>query len=98
MKSDLALLGECLGEAALQEETREAFEEMQAQLESGRYRGLTTKQRAWVERVHAALKLDPGVENLVTTGKVKPTAAERASLRNMIDSLGPKPLRPPGMK
>jgi hypothetical protein len=98
MKSDLTLLSECLGETALHADTREAFERMHRELDLGRYRALSKKQREWALRVHAALGLDPGAENLVTSGEVKPTRAERESLRQMVDSLGPRPLKPPGQR
>jgi len=98
VKSDLVLLGECLDEAALDDETREAFTRMQADIGLARRGLLTPRQREWVEGVHSRLGLDPGTANLVTTGVVKPTDAERRSLRAMVESLGPKPLKPPGRR
>jgi hypothetical protein len=49
-----------------------------------------------VANIHERLGLDPGVENLVTTGAVKVTDEERVGLRTWAASLGPKVLRPPG--
>jgi hypothetical protein len=94
MKSDLVLLTECL-ESELEDETREAFAGMLGDIESGKWRKLTKRQREWVEGVHGRLGLDPGTENLVSSGAVKPTAAERAALASTLASLGPKPLKPP---
>lgn len=98
MKNDLTLLAECLGEAALDDETREAFARMHDEIATRRRGMLTPRQRDWVDGVHARLGLDPGTANLVTTGVVKPTQAERESLRQMVASLGPKPLKPPGRR
>lgn len=90
------LLTECLGEAALDDDTREAFGRMHDDLDTRRRGGLSKRQREWVEGVHARLGLDPGTANLVTTGVVTPSREERESLRQMVASLGPKPLKPPG--
>lgn len=98
MKTDLTLLAECLDEPGLQDEAREAFQRMHDDLTAGRYKRLTKPQHEWVEGVHGRLGLDPGAANLVSSGAVTPTKAERESLRQMLASLGPKPLKPPGRR
>lgn len=96
MKFETELLRECIESGKLDDETVDAFARMLAELEDGRFRKLTPKQREWVLGVHERLGLDPGTENLVTTGAVKITEAERKGLRDWAASLGPKPLKPPG--
>lgn len=71
---------------------------MLQKLESGEYEKLTKAQRRYVDSVHAQLGLDPGVRNLVSTGQVKVTPQEKASLQTFLGSLGPLPKRPPGRR
>jgi hypothetical protein len=96
MKDELTLLTECLDESALDDVAREAFTRMKSDLERGKWKKLTKAERSWVDGTHEKLGLDPGAANLVASGIVKPTEAERASLRAMVASLGPKVLKPPG--
>jgi hypothetical protein len=97
MKSGHTLLRECVESGKLDDKTFEAFAEMLANLDDKRFQKLTKRQYEWVANIHERLGLDPGVENLVTTGAVKVTDEERVGLRTWAASLGPKVLRPPGL-
>lgn len=97
MKSDRQILKELLETGQLTEPELLAFSQMFEKLEASPiYHILSQKQRAWANQVHERLGLDPGTENLVSSGVVKPTPAERRSLSTFLDSLGPKVLTPPG--
>lgn len=82
----------------IEDDEREAFSDMFDRLESRRVDDLTSRQRAWVEKVYFKHKLDRDepAENLVSSGKVKVTQKERESLQEFLKSLGPRPLKPPG--
>lgn|GEM_PF-4376831 len=97
--TDLAMLGELLGEHAgeLSDTEVEAFAGMRFDLTSGlrgeRFEQLTEKQRSWVKSVHE--RLVPQYANLVSQGLVPrgtPTAESRA-----LDAMlaGPKVTKPP---
>jgi len=91
------LLKELIDSEKLNEEELEAFSGMLEGLTSGKYKKLTPKQKDWAEGIHCRLNLDPGTANLVSSGQVKVTDAQRADLKKFIDTaLGPKRLRPPG--
>lgn len=85
---------------SLESKELEAFSGMWDRLDSGRIQTLTSRQREWVESVYFRLDLDKEepAENLVSSGKVKVTEKERESLKQFLDSLGPRPLKPPGRK
>jgi hypothetical protein len=92
---DEELLDEVLARE-LPDEVREAFQNMHAKM--GRF-ALTPKQRSWVESVARAIGVDIGAAptaNLVSSGQVKVTPKERASLAAFQASLGPLPKKPPG--
>jgi hypothetical protein len=82
----------------IEEDEREAFNDMYDRVESHRVDELTSRQRAWVEKVYFRHNLDreEPAKNLVSSGKVKVTQKERESLQKFLDSLGPRPLKPPG--
>jgi hypothetical protein len=84
----------------LEPDELEAFTSMWDRLDSGRIDSLSSRQREWVERVYYKHDLDKEeeAENLVSSGKVKVTDKERASLQQFLDSLGPRPLKPPGRR
>jgi len=92
------LLKELIDSEKLNEEELEAFSGMLEGLTSGKYKKLTPKQKDWAEGMHCRLNLDPGTANLVSSGQVKVTDAQRADLRKFLETLGPKRLRPPGKK
>jgi hypothetical protein len=96
--TDSKLLKELLDSEKLTDEEVEAFEEMLEGLSSGKFKKLTPKQRDWAEGVHCKLNLDPGTVNLISSGQVKVTEAEKKGLKIFLDSLGPKKLKPPGKK
>lgn len=101
MKTDLELLSDVLEAEAetslgLDDVTRRAFEAWYSRLSDGFQKTLTPKQREWLERVATHAGVDAGSANLVSAGVVKPTDAERAGLKQFHESLGPKPLKPPG--
>lgn len=98
MKDEAALLRACLEHDGIGSEAGDAFSDMLERLESGRYKRLTEGQRSYLMGVCSRLGIEPGAENLVTEGKVKPTRAERESLRQFHESLGPKVLKPPGRR
>lgn len=98
MKTELELLSECLESGRLDDTTAEAFASMAASLEGKNLKKLSKKQREWLLGVHEKLGLDPGSENLATTGAVRVTDTDRAKLREFAASLGPKPLKPPGRR
>lgn len=95
---DTRLLEDLIESGKLSEDQETAFNRMLEDLRSGKFRSLTERQKEWVKGVHARLGLDPGVENLVSSGKVKVTEQERKSLNAFFDSLGPKPKKPPRPK
>jgi hypothetical protein len=82
----------------LDEFGQQAFPDMFDRLESGRQQTLTPKQRSVAEKAYYKLGLEreEPAANLVSTGKVKVTEAERKDLKKFLDSLGPRPLKPPG--
>ncbi len=78
----------------LDAKTREAFPRMLEDIESGRFRTLTERQRDWVDGVRARLELDAGdAENLFSSGLVPIGAPVEtpAVLRNL-------PKKPPVRK
>ena len=93
---DLKILEDLLGSEKLNEEEESAFTQMHDDLHSGKFQKLTVRQRDWAEGVHRRLGLDPGTENLVSSGRVKVTEEQRSDLKKFLDTLGPKALRPPG--
>jgi hypothetical protein len=96
--SDTKLLTELLDSEKLKDEEVEAFSSMLNNLTSGKLKKLTPNQRDWAEGVHCSLNLDPGTCNLVSSGQVKVTDAQREDLKKFLEKLGPKRLRPPGKK
>lgn len=79
----------------LQDNEREAFNDMLGRLESGRQTKLSEKQRQWVEGVYLKLHLDAQEpsENLYSSGKVaKPTGPTKVFPFETM----PRPLKPPG--
>lgn len=95
---DAKLLKELIDSDKLNEGEFEAFSGMLDGLTSGKHTKLTPKQKDWAEGIHCKLNLDPGTANLVSSGQVKVTDAQRADLRKFLETLGPKRLRPPGKK
>lgn len=94
--TDTKLLDELIESEKLTDEELEAFTGMLNNLTSGRFKKLTPNQRDWAEGVHCKLNLDPGTVNLVSSGQVKVTDAQRDELKKFLATLGPKKLRPPG--
>ena len=82
----------------IEDDEREAFDDMYDQIEGRRRDELTHRQRSWVEKVFFKHNLDreEPAKNLVSSGQVKVTKKERESLQKFLDSLGPRPLKPPG--
>ena len=82
----------------IEEDDRDAFSDMFDRLESRRVDDLTHRQRSWVEKLYFKHNLDreEPSKNLVSSGKVRVTQKERESLQKFLDSLGPRPLKPPG--
>ncbi|MCK9567906.1 hypothetical protein M0R72_03020 [Candidatus Pacearchaeota archaeon] len=96
---DAKLLKELIDSEKLSDGELEAFSSMLEGLMSGKYKKLTPNQKDWAEGIHCSLNLDPGTANLVSSGQVKVTDAQRADLKKFLDTaLGPKMLRPPGKK
>lgn len=97
MRSEAELLSDCIESGKLDEQSMEAFSEWLDKLRSGAWRNpLSPTQRQWLDSWCERLGIDPGAENLVSTGKMKVTDAERASLQSFVAGLGPKRLKPPG--
>lgn len=97
--TDRKLLIELIESEKLSDDESEAFANMLTILKSDKSKKLTSSQRDWAEEVHARFNLDPGAANLVSTGKVKVTDAQREELKQFIaNAVGPKKLRPPGKK
>ncbi len=97
--TDTDLLTAVLAAPGLADDTEEAFSSMLDGLTSGKWPALTEKQRAWVQNIGAQLGVcdaadDPGSANLVSSGKVKPSAKERESLGAFLGSMH-RPLKPP---
>jgi hypothetical protein len=96
MKSDREVLREILEQSSrLSEAELHAFSQMFERIDGSSFRTLTQKQRHWANSVHERLGLDPGTENLVSSGRVKVTPRERKELGRFLDSLGPRPTLPP---
>lgn len=94
---DLDLLRACLASGRLEMNTADAFGDMAWELETGKYDRLTPRQRNWLLAVAGALDLvDSEPENLISSGKIKPTEEEKRGVDELLKSLGPKPLKPPG--
>jgi hypothetical protein len=93
---DSKLLEDLLESEKLSEEEEVAFSRMLSDLKARKFQKLTPRQRDWVEGVHKRLGLDPGAENLVSSGQLRVTEEERDSLKGFLGTLGPKRLRPPG--
>lgn len=98
MLDDQELLSSLLESSKLTQDQTEAFERMLGDLKAHRFPRLSKRQRDWAEDLHARLGLDPGTENLVSSGKMSVTADERKGLQEFIASLGPKHLKPPGRR
>ena len=99
MRPAIELLRECLEQPErLGSTAGDAFADIVDRLESGALRQLSAKQLEWLLDKCAQLGIDPGAENLVSTGQVRPSPAERKSLALFHDSLGPKVLKPPGRR
>lgn len=97
--TDIKLLNELIESEKLTTEELEAFQGMLNNLSSGKFKKLTPNQRDWAEGVHCKLNLDPGTVNLVSSGQVKVTDAQREELKQFLEkTAGPKALRPPGKK
>lgn len=81
----------------IEDDEREAFDDMFGRIESHRVDELTHRQRAWVEKVYFKHNLDreEPAKNLASTGKVKVTQKDRESLQEFFKSIG-HPLKPPG--
>ncbi len=94
--SDTKLLEDLVESEKLSEEEEAAFSRMLDDLVAGKFQKLTPRQRDWAEGVHKKLGLDPGTENLISSGKLKVTEEQRAGLQDFLGTLGPKKLRPPG--
>jgi hypothetical protein len=93
--TDAELLEEVLRQD-LPDDVREPFQNMLDGLP--KWQALTQKQRAWVESVARTVGVDIGAapaENLVSSGKMKVTDKERASLAQFQQSLGALPTLPP---
>jgi hypothetical protein len=99
MRPEVELLRECLEQTdRLGSQAADAFDDMAEALEKGVIKKLSRPQLEWLLDKCAILGIETGAANLVSTGAVKPSAAERASLKAFHESLGPKPLRPPGRR
>ncbi len=99
MKSEQELLEDCLESGKLDEATEKAFREWYEKTASGLWVGaLTIRQRQWLDAVCERLGIDPGAENMVSSGKMKVTEGEQRRLREFVAGLGPKPLKPPGRR
>lgn len=98
MKQEAELIRECLEHEGIDEQSANAFGPWLDSLERGAFRSLSELRREWLLRVCRRLGIETGSENLVSTGVVKPSAAERASLKAFHESLGPRPLKPPGRR
>jgi hypothetical protein len=97
--TDSKLLKELIDSEKLTDDELETFSGMLDGLTSGKFKKLTPKQRDWAEGIHCGLNLDPGTVNLVSSGQVKVTDAQRDELKIFLEkSSGPKRLRPPGKK
>ena len=93
------LLTELIDSEKLSDEELEAFSGMLDDLTSGKIKKLTPKQKDWAEGIHCKLNLDPGTANLVSSGQVKVTEAQKEDLKKFIENaVGPKRLKPPGRK
>ena len=93
--SDGVLLDRLLSQEKLSEKEEEAFKDMRSRLP----RMMTYEQRSWAERVYTRLELDAEepCANLVSEGKVKITAADRAKAPRYPWEMN-LPLKPPGCK
>lgn len=97
-KPDLELLEEVLDQE-IDETSREAFQEWRELLLEGRLRSLQKGRREWLERVADQKGIDTGgAQNLISSGQIKVSAKDRASLADFHKSLGPKLIKPPGRK
>lgn len=96
--TDAELLDELLTHD-IPDDVRGPFQDMRDGLP--RWGALTAKQRGWVESVARAVGVDIGAapaENLVSSGKLRVTDRERSSVQTFLQSLGPRPLKPPGRR
>jgi hypothetical protein len=99
VRPEFELLRECLEQSdRLGSAAADAFDDMAEAIEKGVIEKLSVRQRDWLLDKCAQLGIETGAANLVSTGAVKPTSAERASLKAFHESLGPKPLKPPGRR
>lgn len=94
--TDLDLLDALLDDDRLTDKERNAFSEMHERLRihAFGYDSLSPRQRDWADNVFHRLELVTITENLVPSGRVSPSPAERAK-RYPYESL-PRPLKPPG--
>lgn len=97
-RSERELIRDCVESGRLHEGTETAFREWLDKLESGAWKELSHRQRQWLDDMCERLGIDPGAENLVSSGAMKVTPRERAELKKFVDSLGPRPTKPPGKR
>lgn len=99
MLNDQELLTSLLDSHKLTSDQTEAFSKMLEDLKTKKYSSLSKRQHDWVEELHERLGLDPGTENLVSSGKMVVTEDERKDLKTFIATgLGPKYLKPPNRR
>jgi hypothetical protein len=97
--TDSKILKDLIESEKLTDEEFEAFSGMLDGITFGKLKKLTPKQRDWAEGIHGKLNLDPGSVNLVSSGQIKVTDAQKDDLKNFLEKAsGPKMLRPPGKK
>ncbi len=94
--TDLELLTQVLEhDDNLTPEEREAFQDWAGNFATGKWQSaLSQRQRGWLDGVAERLQLDPGAANLVSSGKVKVTEKDRASMNAFLGTLQ-KSLLPP---
>jgi hypothetical protein len=94
---DIKVLRALIKSDEVGEDESRIFADMYDKLERRKGSCLSSPQREWAERVYYRLGLDreEPAENLVSTGKVKVTAKEREDLHKFLESLGPRPVKPP---
>jgi polyhydroxyalkanoate synthesis regulator phasin len=92
-EADQKLIDSLVESGKLSDEQLAAFEDIKSK--SARYRGeLTSKQREWATELALRLDVDLGAANLVSSGKVRASEKERASVKAFVDSLD-RPKLPP---
>jgi hypothetical protein len=95
---DLKVLRALIKSEEVGEDEQRAFADMYDRIDGRPGKCLSSPQREWAERVYYKLHLDRNepAENVVSTKKVKVTQKERDDLKKWLDTLGPRPLKPPG--